>query len=69
MVAGVGESGSAGVGNEGKVFAFFKEREDFLGVFKGGVLVVDEEGGGDLVVVEKTTGDPGVLGKNVVNGF
>ena len=53
MVAGVGESGSAGVGNQSEVFALFKERKDFLGVFKGGVLVVNQEGGGDLVVVKE----------------
>jgi hypothetical protein len=65
--AGIGDEGCTGVGDEGDAFTGAEGGEEFLDAFAFIVIVVGDEGFGDVVVIEEFSAVAGILAGDPVD--
>ena len=68
-IGGIGNSWSAGVGDQGHFLAFFEQFDDFVDFVVAGVGVIAEEGFVDFVFVEEDFGMASIFCGDVVHFF
>jgi hypothetical protein len=66
LEAGIGDQRRAGVGNQRQRFAFGEARDEARADLRRVVLVIGDERRGDLVTLQQTARDAGVLGQDRV---